>query len=573
MTRLIKTCGLALVVLLLATPAVQTQEEVLRFQQAFARLDEFIAQHMQAANVPGMAVALTSRAGLLRVSTYGFADIAARLPVTPEILFEIGSISKSFTCIALMQQREAGKFDPHAPVTRYLPWFRINSKFPAPITAHHLMSHTAGITNGRDDIPASVYQAAALRDRQTAFPPGDHFVYSNVGYQVLGYLLEELTGQSYGDYIQTHILDPVGMTATQPVITHETRKRLAVGYERFYDDRPSHPSHPLVPATWLEYGAGDGSIAATPAELAAYLRLLLNRGQGPKGRLVSEESFNLMTQRIIKAGADAFYGYGLRLSESDGHTIISHGGGMVGYQAFLLGDLDDGLGAVVFINGPGSSRQVAEFALKLLRAALHNQELPPVPPAESPTRVQNAADYAGTYTTGEKTITLVAEGARLLLAYRGERIALERRGNDRFYVNHPDFSLFLLCFGRKKDKEKEDEQAATVVEAFHGSDWYRNANYAGPTSFDYPKEWEAYPGHYRTAHPWFSNFRIVLRKGELWLITPTGGEQAVVPVGDGVFRVGNEDYSPERLRFDTVVNGQALRANLSGCEYYRALTP
>ena len=565
MTRLLRTYCLAIIVLFLsaATLPAQEQEEVLRFQKAFARLDEFIAQHMREANVPGMAVALTSRTGLLRVSTYGFADITARSPVTPETLFEIGSISKSFTCIALLQQREAGKFDPHAPLTRYLPWFHVNSKFPAPITAHYLMSHTAGIPRDRDDIPTSRYQAAALRERETAFPPGAHFVYSNVGYQVLGYLVEELTGQTYADYIRTQILDPLGMTATQPVITHETRKRLAVGYERFYDDRPSHPSQPLVPATWFEYGAGDGSIATTPAELAAYLRMLLNRGQSLTGRIVSEESFNLMTQRVIKAGEDAFYGYGLRLSESDGHTIISHGGGMVGYQAMLVGDLDAGLGAVVFINGPGNSGRVAEFALKVLRAALYNQDLPSLPPTESPTRVENAADYAGTYTAGEKTITLVAEGTRLLLVHNGERIALERRGKDRFYVHHPDFNLFLLRFGRKGE---------AVVEAFHGPDWYVNARYAGPTNFDYPKEWQAYPGHYRTAHPWFSNFRIVLRKGALWLIHPEGGEQAVVPLGEGVFRVGNEDYSPERLRFDTIINDQALRANLSGCNYYRTLT-
>jgi len=564
MTRWTRICLLGLLALLLAATSLPAQDEALRFQQAFARLDEFIAQHMQEATVPGMAVALTSRTGLLRVSTYGFADVAARLPVTPQTLFEIGSISKSFTCIALLQQREVGKFDPQAPVTRYLPWFRINSKFPTPITAHHLMSHTAGITNGRDDIPASLYQAAALRERATAFPPGEHFVYSNVGYQLLGYLLEQLTGQTYGEYVQKHILDPLGMTATEPVITHETRKRLAVGYDRFYDDRPSHPSHPLVPATWLEYGAGDGSLAATPAELAAYLRMLLNRGQGRSSRIISEEIFNLMTQRVIKAGENAFYGYGLRLSEADGHAIISHSGGMVGYQAMLLGDLDAGLGAVVFINGPGSSRRVAEFALKVLRAALDSQELPALPAPESPTRVENAADYAGTYRAGEKTFTLVAEGTRLLLVHGGERIPLERRGKDRFYVNQPAFQLFLLRFGRQKEK---------VVEAFHGPDWYVNANYAGPTNFDYPKEWAAYPGHYRTAHAWFSNFRIILRQGALWLISPEGEEQAVVPVAEGEFRVGNEDYSPERLRFDTVVNGQALHANLSGCDYYRALTP
>jgi len=537
------------------------------FEGAFKRLDQFIEQKMKVANIPGMAVAVTDREKLLRVSTYGFADLAAQTPVTPEMLFEIGSISKSFTSIALLQLREEGRLDLHEPVTRYLPWFEVQSRYES-ITLHHLMSHTAGIIRGAEFTGEARYEVWALRQTEATTPPGTYYHYSNVGYKALGVVLEELLGQSYGDIIQQRILDPLGMTATDPIITHDTRKRLAVGYEGFYDDRPVHRGYPLAPATWLEYAAGDGSVASTPTDMAAYLRMLMNRGQGPQGRILSEESFDLMTQRVIEAkeeGKDSFYGYGLDIRESDGRTYIGHGGGMIGYYSYMLADMDDGLGVVVLMNGPGgqSDEEIAMFALKLLRAALCDQELPPIPGAD-PTRIENAADYAGRYRAQTRAFTLAGEGKRLIMRYGNEQIALERRGPDRFYVDHPDFALFLLRFGREEGK---------VVEAFHGPDWYTNDRYAGPTTFDYPQEWDAYPGHYRSHNPWLSNFRVVLRKGALALIVPSEEEESLVPLGGSVFRVGDDERSPERLRFDIILNGRALRADLSCGDCYRTFTP
>lgn len=565
-TRSTKVCLSALLALWSLTgPPAFAQKEAVRWQQAYARLDAFIEQEMQRANTPGMAVALTGRDGLLRVSTYGFADLKARIPVTPETMFEIGSISKSFTAIALLQLRQEGRFDPQAPVSRYLPWFRIHSRF-APITGHHLLTHTAGIPRDRDDIPSSLYQAVALRERSTGYPPGEKSAYSNVGYQVLGYLLEEIEGQPYAEIIRRRIFEPLGMTSSVAAITHDLRRRLAVGYTHMYDDRPSHRTHPIVEATWLEYGAGDGSIAATAADLAAYQRMLLNRGRGPTGRLLSEESFELFTHQAIKTGEDSYYGYGISTRMEDGHTILGHTGGMVGYSSAMFGDADDGLGAVVFVNGPGNPRRVAGFALQVLRAARHDLPLPPLPAAEPPTRVPKAGDFAGRYTaTDGKELVLEASGDSLTLRVGDRRIFLERRREDAFFVDHPDFALFLLRFHR-------DPESKRVIEATYGPDWYVRPGYVGPRDFEVPQEWRAYPGHYRTQNPWFNNFRVVLRKGNLWMVTPDGDETELVPAEAGLFQLGKEETA-ERLRFDTIVNGQALRANLSGVNFYRSFTP
>ena len=531
---------------------------------AYQRLDEFVRSEMRRQRIPGVSLALTDRERLLRVKTYGFANLDARTPLTPEHLLEIGSITKSFTSIALLQLRDEKRFNPRLPVTEYLPWFSIESSFD-PITPHDLMTHSAALPRDRDDIVSSPYQAAALSERTVGEAPGKHFRYSNIGYQVLSYMLEEICHKPYAEIIQARILDPLDMKRTVPAITNGLRPRLAVGYEDLYDDRPAPPDHPLVPGAFTEYGAGDGCIASTPADLAAYVRMLLNRGGGPRGRILSEAGFDLLIQPAIKVDEDWSYGYGLetRKDKDSGHTLVAHSGGMIGYYAYILADLDSGFGAAVMINGPGERAALATYALKLVESVHQKRPLPPPPAADPPTRVKNAADYAGTYNSADgRVLTLAAEGERLLLLRGGKKLSLEARETDAFYVPDPDFALFLLRFGRDKGK---------VVEAFYGADWYPGGRYAGPREFDPPEKWLAYSGHYRTPNPWEPNFRIVVRKGKLVFLT-SEGEEPVTPLGGGEFRVG-EEWSAERLRFETIIDGKALRANLSGIPYFRTFTP
>ena len=541
-----------------ARPSAQTDA----LAPAWARIDEFVAASMREQNTPGLALGITSRDRLLHVGTYGFANIDAKRPVTPDTLFEIGSISKSFTAIALLQLGEEGKFDPQAPITKYLPWFNIKSAY-APITGHHLLSHTSGFPRDRDDVPSSLYQAYGVRERETGYEPGVHYSYSNVGFQVLGYALETIAKQPYPDVITARILRPLEMSATEAQFTHETRPRLAVGYDRMFDDRPSHPSHPLVPATWLEYAAGDGSIVSTAADMAAYARMLLNSGAGPGGhRVLSENAFRLLTQRAAKTGEHSWYGYGMGTSERDGRHIISHSGGMVGYSSMLIVDPESDVAAIAMVNGPGDPLGVARFAVSAARSALRHESLPDLPAVDDRARVKNADDYAGDYRTDAgRPLAARADGGRLMITVDGGApVAAERRGEDTFLVNRPGMDRFLLRFERTEKK---------VTSATHGADtFYSAAPHAKPAAP--PGEWAAYPGHYRTTHAWFNNFRIVVREDRLLVVSPDGSETKMEPLGPGLFK--EDGPSSERLRFDSLVNGRALRANLSGVDYYRVFT-
>src|ERR1041384_7881394 len=212
-------------------------------QPVFARLDEYIARHMRETGAPGMTLALAIRDGLIRASTYGYADTKAGLRVVPETMFEIGSISKSFVSLVLLQLRDEGKLDLNKPIAEYLPWLKINSKFQA-ITTHHILSHTGGLPG------APLLLDALLGELWTAWEPGKRFLYSNTGYNILGFLIEAIDKRPFGESMRTRMLVPLAMTASSPIITNNLRKLMAIGYEPLAENKPFSVNDPLAEAQW-----------------------------------------------------------------------------------------------------------------------------------------------------------------------------------------------------------------------------------------------------------------------------------------------------------------------------------
>jgi CubicO group peptidase (beta-lactamase class C family) len=540
------------------------------FDDAYHRIADHVTRQMRIDGTPGLSLAVTDRDRLLHVATFGHADVAAQSSVKPETLFEIGSIGKSFAAIVLLQLQEEGRVEVMAPVTEYIPWFHVRSVHE-PITLHHLLSHTGGISCGVDFSPEAIFQIWTLRDMDASAPPGTFFHYSNLGYKVLGHVVERVTGQRFPEVVQSRIFDPLGMTTAVPEITHALRPRLATGYVPLFNDRPAPPDSPLVPAIWVEGETADGSLVMSAGDLATYLRMLLNCGAYPGGRLLSSEGFDLLTQRVIQSvegDEPRFYCYGLGIYDAGGHLYIGHGGGMVGYFAGMLGDIDAGLGAVVLVNGPGSPGLLGRAVIDHLRAVSEGSEPPDLPTNPDKT-IANAADFAGTYRGGDQTLTVCAEGDGLTLSFDEIEVPLTPYyGTDTFLADHPRFDRYFFGFARSG---RSDGQ---VVEVFHGPTWLVNERYDGPKTFDHPSDWLAYPGRYRSHNPWLPIFVLVLRKGQLWQILPAGAdgfddEQLLVPLPDGSFPAGKDERGPERIRFDTIIDGKAVHANLSGGDYYR----
>lgn len=545
------------------TPNSVSSERGLKFRAAFALLDEFIERHMKDAGAPGMTLTVADREGLLRASVHGLADTKARERVRLDTLFQIGSISKSFVALALLQLRDEGKLDLGRPVSDYLPWLRVKTSH-APFTTHHLLTHTSGLPGG-----ISFLVRAPGDEIWAAYAPGEHFVYSNPGYEILGRLLEAIDGRPFAVALRERVLRPLGMRASEPVITHDARRRMATGYAPLYDDRPFLRGGPLAEAAWVEMTNAAGSVASTPADMASYLAMILSRGRTARGsRLVSEESFSLFVKPAVEApfrGEPAHYAYGVWVSDRDGHALVRHTGGMVAFSSAFYADLTDGVAAFASVNANLAGYRpvaVTRYALDVLSASLAGKELPAAPASPAPPEVvKNAAAYAGTYTSpAGKKLVLEAAGDRLMLLHAGERVVLQQTAPDRFVVPHADFALFTLGFGR---------EAGRVVEAWHGADWFAGAGYAGAREFTHPKEWEGFVGHYRSESPWFGSARVVLRKGKLWL----GGEQELAPVSGNVFRPAAPAWSPERVSFEALMGGRATRLNLSGNDFFRVTTP
>jgi CubicO group peptidase (beta-lactamase class C family) len=355
----------------------------------FERLDAFAEQVVAAGGTPGLTIGLTDRDRDLHTSGHGLADVAAGRPMTAESRGQIGSISKSFTALCLMQEVEAGRLDLHSPVTDHLPWFRIDA--PQPITIHHLLTHTAGLPMGTEPAPPSLGAVALCADERAVWPAGERFWYSNTGYATVGLVLETLTGTTAAEAVRRRVLEPLGMTDTISSITYADRVRMPVGYDTLVPGRGWRPGDRLAPATWIETESADGSICSTPADMLRYIRMLLARGRD----LVRPDTFAAMLAAAVPDDEGGRYGYALALNELDGRETVGHGGGMVGFHADLLLDLDAGLGVMTMVNGPTGATPVAEYALRLMRAARGGQPLPDSPEFPKPATAEPADDPPG----------------------------------------------------------------------------------------------------------------------------------------------------------------------------------
>lgn len=533
---------------------------------SLARIRTFVDRHRERLATPGLAIAATDRDRCLGLVLDGLADVPARTPVAEHHRFQIGSISKGFTALAILQQVEEGRVDLDAPVTDYLPWFRVRSAFE-PITIHHLLSHTGGLVTGTDVTGEAASDVWELRETVAGFAPGQGFHYSNAGYKTLGLVLEAVTAAPWWHAVRERVMRPIGMEAADVIITNATRGRLATGHTSPHDDRPWLPRHGWVPSTWFESTTADGTICATAGELTAYARLLLRAGDG----VVSPHSFERMTSPVAADPEEPgeVYGYGIRWIEGAGpRRLLGHTGSMIGFTAHLLVDVEAEVGVVVLMNSAfGRRNDLARFAVACLAAEAEGGPLPDVPEPADPAVGRD--ELAGSYADGDGRVEVVPDGRGLRLVADGEAGTLvPMDAEDAFAIDHPALERFPVRFVR--------EEGAGVA-ATWGPRWVPReavAQAEGPVP---PAEWARYPGRYASWNPWAPGFHVFLRRGVLALAftpDPLGWEpeHELVPAEDGSFRVGRPG-SPDRVRFDVEIDGWTHRAVFDGTPYYRRREP
>ena len=422
-----------------------------------ARVDSMVQAYMAETGPASVSVAISRGSEVLVERAWGVVDIATRRPATASTVYKIGSISKQFTAVLLLEQVERGRLALSDSIGHFLttglrPEWR-------PLTIEQLLNHTAGMQNdfpreayGRPEEEASSATMIAWAARDTMrFAPGTRFAYSNVGYHLLGALVEKLYGKPYGEVLREEIAGPLGLRTLRWCTDPGKDTTVATGHEYFgpgkLERTPyAHPSKSL----------GSGGLCSSAGDLAAWNRALHG------GRVLSPESYAAMT---TPRGAARGYGFGLYFSVRPAPWnayVIYHLGGVVGFTAQNAWFPADSLSVTVLHNSQGNGLP-STFALDLARAiSATTPQTSPSGAASAPAQGEGRAKFAGEYEAVGRVFTVTFEEGNLYVTppWGGSRQQLFLQSGTTYTLGSPQ-SAATVTF---------DVDAAGLVTGFTSRD-------------------------------------------------------------------------------------------------------
>jgi CubicO group peptidase (beta-lactamase class C family) len=330
-------------------PSPATDPDV---QGAIRLFSAWMEGQMTWRGLPGVVVGVVADQELVWTAGFGHADVAAKRPMTAETKFRMASHSKLFTATAIMQLREQGKLRLDDPVVRYLPWFKVKPAEPddPPITLEQLLTHASGLPREAEahwttlDFPTADEFRALMPDRQAPFSPEVRWKYSNLAYTLAGMVVETVSGERWADYVQRHIYQPLGMTASS---VDQDVPGLAVGYNRRMPDG-SREVMPFVDARGMAAATG---ITSTVGDMARFVSAQFRKGPRGGNQILSTGSLREMHRvRRLESTWTSGNAIGFAVNRVNGRDYIGHGGGYPGYTTNTLIQLDDKVGVIVLTN-------------------------------------------------------------------------------------------------------------------------------------------------------------------------------------------------------------------------------
>jgi CubicO group peptidase (beta-lactamase class C family) len=545
-------CSATLAVLVLLASAGGTVAQGVdpapaRYDGAIAALKKRAVHEIEEKRLPGLSIALVEDQKIVWADGFGFADPHAKVRATPETVYRVGSVSKLFTAIGIMQMVENGRLDLDAPVTQYLPDFHPANPFGGPITLRELMSHQAGLPreppvgNYFDSSEPSLERVVqSLNQTTLVYAPGTHTKYSNAGDTVAGYILERLAREPYQSYLKTAVLEPMGLSSS--AFTAETKfaPRLAKGFMWTYDGR-------RFPAPTFALGTGPaGNMVSTVLDQARFLEVLF-----ADGRPVLKPG----TLRQMFAPQPPGSGFGLSFARNtdsvDGVSMVGHRGGIYGFSSEVLASPDEKLGAVVMINMDNASEvawHVALTALRLLRAARAGRPLPQwTIPEEIPADKQRA--LAGRWENGKDAFVLAEHNGRLYLdpLRDGERVVLRMYGTSLISDDINGWGYLL---------QPVEGGLAPFGDT---SSLFRKV--ADPAPAAIPPDWRQLLGDYG---PNYNPVRIMERDGQLTGLIEMSYAPLTHESGDTWAFSPESSYDREKLTFVRDADGCPVRIQVGG---------
>ncbi|MEM3581479.1 MAG: serine hydrolase [Candidatus Bathyarchaeia archaeon] len=349
----------------------------------YGRLEEFIFEKLSRTHLPGLSLAIIEDGELAYCRGFGFRDLDYGLMATPETLYGVGSVTKSFTALSIMQLAEKGKLSLEDPVKKYVP-IDLEPKGGKPVKIWHLLCHASGI-------PALAYAEGLIRymtgaggkwvliasaedlftfmrdaNHWALTKPGERWFYLNEGYVILGYIIEKVSGISYDKYVKENILKPLKMDRS--FFRREDVEADANVATPYIITRDGELKKSVFP-----YGIyADGGLISNVVDLARYIIMYLNRGKYNGNTLASSTSIKEMEEPRVKVPLQVFggesYGYGLSIIPNFfGYKLVGHGGSVLVYTAYMGYIPEKRVGVALLANGSGYPlSQMGLYALALL---------------------------------------------------------------------------------------------------------------------------------------------------------------------------------------------------------------
>lgn len=332
-----------------------------------AKVDDYVKAELQRQRIPGISLAVIKDGQIVLARGYGLANVEHQIPVKPETIFQSGSVGKQFTATAVMMLVEEGKLSLADSIRKY---FTDAPESWQDITVRHLLTHTAGTTDyPRDfDFRRDYTEADLLKRAETiplAFPPGEKWSYSNLGYVLLGILIHKVSGQFYGDFLRDHVFTPLGMNTARIISETDIVLNRAAGYVLVKGE--------LKNQEWVSPSlntTADGALYLTVYDMAKWDAALYTE------KLLKRSSLEQMWTPVkLSSGKTQDYGFGWGLAQVRDHHIIEHGGAWQGFKSHIARYVDDKLTVVTFANlAQADPGRIAHGV-----AAIYNPELKPAP--------------------------------------------------------------------------------------------------------------------------------------------------------------------------------------------------
>lgn len=337
----------------LAVPATRGPDSL--SDEAIASIDAIVETAVREIPLAGLTVAVRVGQNPVYTTSYGYADISAFEPADDETIYQIASITKMFTAASIMQLVEQGRIDLERPVIDYVPTL---PEWGRSIQVRHMLNHTSGLPDisemegidfSQQYAPDEVLRILSEGCSGPEFEPGTRYRYSSAGYLLLGIVLEQVSGLSYGEYLQQNISDPLGLDST--AYCQMVSENIAQGY------RVSEGNLYPVESSNISLAYAAGGVCSTASDLIAWQQYL------EAGHVVGADLYQEMTIPLtLPSGESLRYGYGIAVGEYSGAEAVGHNGRITGFEAALVRFPADDLTIVILTNtNPSNPEMLTEI--------------------------------------------------------------------------------------------------------------------------------------------------------------------------------------------------------------------